>query len=115
LAVVTQLDPIYVDFIQPATHMLRLQRAYEAGLLQSAGDEAVEISLTLEDGSDYPLNGKLKFSEVAVDPGTGSVTLRAEFPNPDGKLLPGMFVQAHLQEGVQPNALLVPQKAVQRD
>lgn len=115
MAIVTQLDPIYVDLTQPATKMLRLQRAYEAGVLQSAGEEAVEISLTLEDGSDYPLKGKLKFSEVTVDPGTGSVTLRAEFPNPDGKLLPGMFVQARLQEGVRSNALLVPQQAVQRD
>ncbi len=114
LARVTQLDPIYVDITQPVTHMLRLQKAVEEGLIESSGDQEVRVGLTLEDGSRYPLEGSLKFSEVTVDTGTGSVTLRAEFPNPDGKLLPGMFVRAHLQEGVRPNAKLVPQQAVSR-
>lgn len=115
LAVVTQLDPIHVDLTQPVTKMLRLQAALEEGRLQSGGEQAAVVGLTLEDGSRYPLSGTLQFSEVSVDAGTGSVTLRAEFPNPEGKLLPGMFVRATLQEGVQPNAKLVPQQAVSRN
>lgn len=114
LATVTQLDPIYVDIIQPVTKMLQLQRALEAGLIEQSDEQAVPVTLTLEDGSRYPQTGALKFSEVMVDAGTGSVTLRAEFPNPDGKLLPGMFVRATVQEGVQPEAKLVPQQAVSR-
>ena len=115
MAVVTQLDPIYVDVTQPVTKMLKLRRALESGLLERSGEQAVPVTLTLEDGSRYPLEGKLKFSEVVVDASTGSVTLRAEFPNPDGTLLPGMFVRATLQEGVRPEATLVPQQAVTRD
>lgn len=114
LATVTQLDPIYVDITQPVTKMLQLQRALEAGLIEQSDEQAVPVTLTLEDGSRYPQTGALKFSEVMVDAGTGSVTLRAEFPNPDGKLLPGMFVRATVQEGVQPEAKLVPQQAVSR-
>lgn len=115
MATVQQLDPIYVDVTQPITKLLELQRALETGRLQRAGEDQAQVSLTLDDGSAYPLTGTLKFSEVSVDPTTGSVTLRAEFPNPDRKLLPGMFVQALLQEGVQQNAILVPQQAVSRD
>src|SRR5690606_9791864 len=111
-ATVQQLDPIYVDVTQPITKLLELQRALESGRLQRAGEDQAQVSLTLDDGSAYPLAGTLKFSEVSVDPTTGSVTLRAEFPNPERKLLPGMFVQALLQEGVQQNAILVPQQAV---
>ncbi len=114
MAVVTQLDPIYVDVTQPVTQMLRLQRAVEAGRIASVDGQEVKVGLTLEDGSQYPLAGTLKFSEVIVDAGTGSVTLRAEFPNPEGKLLPGMFVRATIQAGVQPDAKLVPQQAVSR-
>ena len=115
LATVTQLDPIYVDGSQPITKMLGLQRALDSGRLQTAGENAAQVSLRLDDGSLYPLPGLLKFSEVTVDPGTGAVTLRAEFPNPQRRLLPGMFVRAQLQEGVQENAILVPQQAVFRD
>ncbi|EYS97607.1 antibiotic transporter [Cupriavidus sp. SK-4] len=114
LATVTQLDPIYVDVTQPITKLLGLQRALESGDLQN-GTRHAEVSLTLDDGSVYPLKGTLKFSEVRVDPTTGSVALRAEFPNPQRKLLPGMFVRAQLNEGVNEAALLVPQQAVVRD
>ena len=115
MATVQQLHPIYVDVTQPITKLLELQRALESGRLQRAGEDQAQVRLTLDDGSAYPLTGTLKFSEVSVDPTTGSVTLRAEFPNPDRKLLPGMFVQALLQEGVQQDAILVPQQAVVRD
>lgn len=115
LATVTQLDPIYVDVNQPITKLLGLQKALESGRLQSSGNNQAQVSLTLDDGSAYPIPGVLKFSEVSVDPTTGSVTLRAEFPNPGRKLLPGMFVHALLNEGVQEAAILVPQQAVNRD
>lgn len=115
LATVTQLDPIHVDVSQPITSLLRLQSALESGRLQSSGENQARVRLQLDDGSAYPLPGTLKFSEVTVDPSTGAVTLRAEFPNPDSKLLPGMFVRAQLQEGVQENAILLPQQAVFRD
>lgn len=115
LATVHQLDPIYVDVTQPIVRLLELRSALESGRLQSSGKDQAEVSLTLEDGSVYPLTGTLKFSEVNVDQGTGSVTLRAVFPNPERKLLPGMFVHAQLKEGVQQNAILVPQQAVIRD
>ena len=115
LVTIQQLDPIYVDVTQPITEILRLEHALDAGRLQHAGDNGAEVRLTLDDGSEYPLPGTLKFSEVSVDQGTGSVTLRAVFPNPDRKLLPGMFVHAELKEGVQENAKLVPQQAVTRD
>jgi membrane fusion protein (multidrug efflux system) len=115
LVTIQQLDPIYVDVTQPITEILRLQRALDAGRVQHAGDNGAEVRLTLDDGSEYPLPGTLEFSEVSVDQGTGSVTLRAVFPNPDRKLLPGMFVHAELKEGVQQYAKLVPQQAVLRD
>ncbi|MBH3415645.1 solvent efflux RND transporter periplasmic adaptor subunit SrpA [Pseudomonas putida] len=115
LATVTQLDPIYVDVTQPITKLLGLQKALESGRLQNSGENQSHVSLSLDDGSAYPLPGVLKFSEVSVDPTTGSVTLRAEFPNPDRKLLPGMFVHALLKEGVQQAAILVPQQAISRD
>ncbi|MDD2161265.1 efflux RND transporter periplasmic adaptor subunit [Pseudomonas sp. MIL19] len=115
LSTVTQLDPIYVDVNQPVTKLLELRRALESGRLQRSGEDQAQVSLTLDDGSAYPLPGTLKFSEVSVAPTTGSVTLRAEFPNPDRKLLPGMFVHALLQEGTQQDAILVPQQAVSRD
>lgn len=115
MATVNQLDPIYVDVTQPVTRLLALKRALKAGDLQSAGADQAEVSLTLDDGSAYPLKGTLKFSEVSVDPGTGSVTLRAVFPNPERALLPGMFVHAQVKEGVREQALLVPQQAIVRD
>ncbi|AOA08970.1 efflux transporter periplasmic adaptor subunit [Pseudomonas sp. TMW 2.1634] len=115
MATVNQLDPIYVDVTQPITRILQLKRALKAGDLKNAGTDQAEVTLTLDDGSAYPLTGHLKFSEVSVDQGTGSVTLRAVFPNPDRALLPGMFVHARVKEGVREKAVLVPQQAIIRD
>lgn len=102
MATVQQLDPIYVDVTQPSTALLRLRRELASGQLERAGD-------------NYPLEGRLEFSEVSVDEGTGSVTIRAVFPNPNNELLPGMFVHAQLQEGVKQKAILAPQQGVTRD
>ena len=115
MAVIQQLDPIYVDVTQSSVELLELRRELESGRLQKAGDNAAKVKLTLEDGSQYKLDGKLEFSEVSVDQTTGSVTLRAVFPNPDHTLLPGMFVHAQLQAGVNSAAILAPQQGVTRD
>jgi membrane fusion protein (multidrug efflux system) len=112
LATVTQLDPIYVDVTQPATTLLRLQRELADGKLQTSGPNQAKVELILEDGSKYKVAGALQFSEVTVDQGTGTVSLRAIFPNPDHSLLPGLFVRARLQEGVNDQGLLVPQQGV---
>ncbi len=112
MVVIQQLDPIYVDVTQASTVLLRLQRAFAEGQLKKAGEGQAEAKLILEDGTLYSPNGKLQFSEVTVDPGTGSVTLRAVFPNPKNTLLPGMFVRERLEEGVNEAGLLVPQRAV---
>jgi membrane fusion protein (multidrug efflux system) len=114
LATVRQLDPIHVDLTQSSAQLLRLRRALEDGRLQRTQGEP-RVSLILEDGSTYTRTGRLAFSEVNVDEGTGTVTLRATFPNPDGVLLPGMFVRAQVEEGTLPEAILAPQRAVQRD
>lgn len=115
MATIQQLDPIYVDVTQSSADMLKLRRELESGQLQKAGDNAAKVKLVLEDGSVYPIDGKLEFSEVSVDQTTGSVTLRAVFQNPDHTLLPGMFVHARLQAGVAANAILVPQQGITRD
>ncbi len=115
LATIQQLDPIYVDITQSSREMLNLRRDLEAGRLQKAGDNAAAVSLTLEDGSTYSEQGSLEFSEVSVDEGTGSVTLRAVFPNPDHLLLPGMFVHAELLAGVKQQAILAPQQGITRN
>lgn len=115
LATVQQLDPAYVDVTQSSTELLRLKRDVERGTLERAGKEGVKVALVLEDGGAYDLPGQLQFSDVTVDPSTGSVVLRALFPNPKGILLPGMFVRARLEQAVNPQALLVPQQAVSRD
>lgn len=112
LATVQQLDPIYVDITQSSTEMLRLQRQLASGELMKTQDNEAEVGLTLEDGSVYAERGRLKFSEVSVDPSTGSVVLRAVFPNPKRELLPGMFVRATLTRGTRAAALLVPQRGV---
>jgi membrane fusion protein (multidrug efflux system) len=112
LVTITELDPIYVDVTETSGTVLRLKREYAAGQLQSAGANAASVSLTLDDGSAYGKTGKLLFSEVTVDQSTGSVTLRALFPNPDGLLLPGMFVREQIREGVRQNGLLVPQRGI---
>ncbi|UVJ43155.1 efflux RND transporter periplasmic adaptor subunit [Pseudomonas sp. LS1212] len=115
MAVIQQLDPIYVDVTQSSAELLKLRRELESGQLQKVGSNAAKVKLTLEDGSSYPHEGKLEFSEVSVDETTGSVTLRAIFPNPDHNLLPGMFVHARLQAGVNSAAILAPQQGVTRD
>lgn len=142
LATVQQLDPMYVDVTQSSSELLRLRRAFQSGALQSSGESAMQVTLMLEDGSVYttrkpkinpetgermtdaqgnglyedsPVVGLLKFSEVTVEQSTGVVTIRAVFPNPDGTLLPGMYVRAILEEGVSEKAILIPQKAVVRN
>lgn len=115
MATIHQLDPIYVDVTQPARDLLALRRDLASGRLQKAGENAAKVTLTLEDGSQYAHEGQLEFSEVSVDEGTGSVTLRAVFPNPDRMLLPGMFVRAQLIAGVKSEAILAPQQGVTRN
>ncbi|WP_415846115.1 efflux RND transporter periplasmic adaptor subunit [Stutzerimonas zhaodongensis] len=114
LAVIQQLDPIYVDVTQPARDLLSLRRDLAEGRLEKAGENAAKATLVLEDGTPYPHEGKLEFSEVSVDAGTGSVVLRAVFPNPDKMLMPGMFVHAQLVAGVKSEAILAPQQGVTR-
>ena len=115
MAVIQQLDPIYVDVTQSSVELLTLRRELESGQLEKVGSNAAKVQLTLEDGSSYAHAGRLEFSEVSVDPTTGSVTLRAVFPNPDHTLLPGMFVHAQLKAGVKNAAILAPQQGVTRD
>ncbi|MFV0338205.1 MAG: efflux RND transporter periplasmic adaptor subunit, partial [Chthoniobacterales bacterium] len=115
LATVYQLDPIYVDVTQSSSQILKLRRELKEGLIQGVQGEDAETKLILEDGTVYAHSGKLQFSEVSVDEGTGSVALRAVFPNPDQTLLPGMFVRAIIAEGVTETGLLVPQRAVTRN
>lgn len=114
LATIQQLDPVYADFTQPATDLIRLRKALQDGDLM-ADNNSADVKLVLDDGSAYPHPGKLLFSEAAVDESTGQVTLRGEFPNPDGDLLPGMYVRVQIEQGIEKGAVLVPQQAVQRD
>ena len=114
LSVVTQLDPIYVDLTETSIDLLHLRQAMQDDQVSRQHSDAGQVDLTLEDGSHYSLPGKLQFSEVTVDPGTGMTTLRAVFPNPRHILLPGMFVHATVHEG-QERAWLVPQNVVSRD
>jgi membrane fusion protein (multidrug efflux system) len=112
LTTVQQIDPIYVDLTQSSVEGLQLRRDIASGQLKVAGPDQAKVVLTLEDGSQYPLPGALQFSDITVNQATGSVTLRAVFPNPKFMLLPGMFVRARIQEGVVDNATLVPQAGV---
>src|SRR6266702_3945423 len=112
LATIQQLDYVYVDVTQSSAEMLRLKRDLANGTMRNNG---ARVKLLLEDGTPYPLTGTLKFSESTVDPSTGSVTLRTLFPNPRQILLPGMFVRAVLEEGVNERAILVPQRGVTRN
>lgn len=114
LTTVQQLDPIYVDVTQSTTELLRLKRDLASGALQSNGEGQARISLKLDDGSTYNQQGRLKVSGVSVNEGTGTVTLRAEFANPDHLLLPGMYVRAVLEQARNDQAILIPQKAVNR-
>jgi membrane fusion protein (multidrug efflux system) len=115
LATIQQLDPIYVDVPQSTTELLRLQRRLEDGRLTLDGTNASKVQLILDDGTRYPLEGTFQFRDVSVDPTTGTVILRAVFPNPNGILLPGMFVRALVKEGFNHQAILIPQQAVSRD
>lgn len=115
LATVQQLDPMYVDLPQSTTEVLRLRQRLQEGRLAREGEVRSRVRLVLEDGAKYPQEGELQFRDVTVDPSTGSVILRAVFPNPKGLLLPGMFVRATVEEGINPRALLIPQQAVSRD
>lgn len=115
LALIQQLDPIYATLTQSTSDLLNLQRAMANGQLQRVGRNEAKVTLVLEDGSTYSQPGKLLFSDLNVDPSSGSVTLRAEFPNPQRILLPGMYVRARLEQAVNQNAILVPQQALQRD
>jgi len=114
LVSVTQLDPMLVDITQPSSALLQQRRDVASGALRRPSADRAVARLLLEDGSEYPHAGEIQFSEVIVDQGTGSVTIRAVFPNPDQLLLPGMFVRARIEEGVTDRALLVPQRAVLR-
>jgi membrane fusion protein (multidrug efflux system) len=115
LATIQQLDPIYVDVPQSTTETLLLRRRLEEGRLKHDGKNQNKVKLILEDGTIYPMEGNLQFRDVTVDPTTGSVVLRAVFPNPKRVLLPGMFVRAVVKEGVNKQAVLIPQQAVSRD
>jgi membrane fusion protein (multidrug efflux system) len=115
LTTIQQLNPIYVDVTQSTAELLRLKQRLDAGRLNQDGKNQKKATLILEDGSAYPLEGTLQFRDVTVDPSTGSVTLRAVFSNPDEFLLPGMFVRAVMKEGVNEQAILIPQQTVSRD
>jgi membrane fusion protein (multidrug efflux system) len=115
LATIQTLDPIYVDITQSTSELLGLKLAMQHGTLVNKGPADARATLTLDNGTPYPSDGRLQFSEVTVDQTTGAVTLRAIFPNPDGILLPGMFVRANIIEGVEQNAILAPQQGVGRN
>lgn len=115
LATIQQLDPIYVDVPQSTTELLRMKNRFKAGLLNQQDQDQNKVKLVLEDGTPYAQEGTLQFSDVTVDPTTGSVILRLVFPNPEGEILPGMFVKAIIKEGVDEQATLVPQQGVSRD
>ncbi len=115
LAVVQQIDPLYVNFTQSADEVLRLRAAIASGRFQSAGTAgSVAVSVVLDDGSIYPQRGKLLFSDLSVDPTTGQIALRAEVPNPKGALLPGLYVRVRLAQAELPAGIALPQQAVQR-
>lgn len=114
LATIQQLDPIYVDVAQSSAELLRLKRNFETGQLSANEGNGRKVRLVLEDGTPYPMEGRLQFRDVTVDPTTGSYTLRIVVPNPENLLLPGMFVRAVVQEGVAEQAILVPQQGVSR-
>ncbi|HDR9073549.1 TPA: efflux RND transporter periplasmic adaptor subunit [Burkholderia vietnamiensis] len=115
MSTVQQPDPVYVDLTQSSLEGLKLRQDVQSGRLKTSGPGAAKVSLILEDGKTYPVPGKLQFSDVTVDQTTGSVTIRAVFPNPNRVLLPGMFVRARIEEGVNENAFLVPQIGVTHD
>lgn len=114
LATIQQLDPIYVNVTQSANEALQLQRAMRDGQLQKSGKDGAKVTILMQDGEPYPHEGKLLFSDLTVDPGTGAIILRALVPNPDNFLLPGMYVRARVEQAVRENTITLPQQAVQR-
>ncbi|MBQ0131786.1 MAG: efflux RND transporter periplasmic adaptor subunit [Comamonas sp.] len=114
LAVIQQINPVYVNFTQSATEAFKLRKAMEEGKLKAAGKQAAEVRVVLDDGTEYETPGKLLFSDLSVDAGTGQVTLRAEIPNPKGLLLPGLYVRIRMEQAQATNAIAVPQQAVTR-
>jgi membrane fusion protein (multidrug efflux system) len=114
LALIQQIDPMYVNFTQSATEVLKLRRSLDAGRLKRAGTDAASVKIVLEDGSVHSRAGRLLFSDLTVDPSSGQVTLRAEVPNPGTVLLPGMYVRVQLEQAKASNAILLPQQAVTR-
>ncbi|WP_103044929.1 efflux RND transporter periplasmic adaptor subunit [Comamonas faecalis] len=115
LTTVTQTDPLYVDIVQPSTEVLRLKEALAQGRFVREGQDDARVTIVLDDGTRYAHRARLQFNGVQVDPGTATVTLRATVPNPGGLLMPGMYVRAVLEAGVNEAALLAPQQAVTRD
>lgn len=115
LGTIQQLDPVYADFTQSISEVNRLRREFEAGALEHISPSAAKVRLVLDDGSLYPLPGRLLFADARVDATTGQVTLRGEFPNPQRELLPGMYVRVQIEQGIDNDAIVVPQQAVQRN
>jgi membrane fusion protein (multidrug efflux system) len=115
VATIQQLNPIYADFTQSVAELNQLRRDFESGDLEEIARGSAKVSLILDNGEVYPYSGKLLFSDTTVDPGTGQVTLRGEFPNPKLTLLPGMYVRVQIEQGIDPDALAVPQQAVRRN
>ena len=115
LATIQQLDPIYADFTQSVSEMNKLRRAFDSGDLDRIAPDTAKVRLVLDDGTVYPIAGKLLFSEAKVDAYTGQVTLRGQFPNPHRELLPGMYVRVLIEQGIDTDAIAVPQQAIQRD
>jgi membrane fusion protein (multidrug efflux system) len=115
LATIQDLDSVYADFTQSVAELTRLRRAFETGELDRIAPDAIKVRLVLDDGTPYPLPGRLLFSEARVDAQTGQVTLRGEFPNPRRELLPGMYVRVRIEQGIDSDAIAVPQQAIQRN
>ena len=115
LAVIQQINPLYVNVTQSSSEVLRMREALNSGKLAKAGNNAAKVKVYTDDGKEYGQEGKLLFTDLTVDPTTGQVSLRAELPNPDGMLLPGMYVRVHIEEAQVDNAVLIPQQAVTRN
>lgn len=115
LAVIQQINPLYVNVTQSSADILRMREALNSGKLAKAGDNAAKVTVYTDDGKAYAHEGRLLFTDLTVDPTTGQVSIRAELPNPDGLLLPGMYVRVHIQEAQVDNAVLIPQQAVTRN
>jgi len=115
LATIQQIDSVYADFTEPVNELIRLRRAFEAGELERIAPDAVKVRLVLDDGTLYPISGRLLFSEAKVEAATGQVTLRGEFANPKRELLPGMYVRVRIEQGVDSDSIAIPQQAVQRN